>query len=239
MNDLLLLHGAIGAKSQFTEIAGDLEKNFRIHSLNFTGHGGKDFSESFSIEMFADDVLLYLSANGLESIDVFGYSMGGYVAVYLARFHPEKIGKVFTFATKFSWTPEIAQKEIRFLDSEKIELKLPAFALELKHRHIPSDWKKVLSETRSMMINLGNSNPLKDDDYKNINHKILIGIGDKDTMVTLEETISVYRQLPNAAFLVLPNTLHPLEKINVEQLVYHIRLFLMPQSEATDSLELM
>ncbi|CAF3356859.1 unnamed protein product, partial [Rotaria sp. Silwood2] len=39
--------------------------------------------DKFSIELFADDVVTYLEKNNLENIDVFGYSMGGYVAFSL------------------------------------------------------------------------------------------------------------------------------------------------------------
>ncbi|HEX2900608.1 MAG TPA: alpha/beta hydrolase, partial [Bacteroidia bacterium] len=48
---------------------------------------------------------------------------------------------------------------------------------------------------------------------------IRIGIGDRDTMVSLEETISAYRLLPNAQLFVMPNTPHPIEKIDVGRIV--------------------
>jgi hypothetical protein len=51
-------------------------------------------------------------------------------------------------------------------------------------------------------------------------------IGDKDSMVTLEETIEVYGQLKNANLAVLSNTEHPLEKINMEKLAQEIKIFL-------------
>ncbi len=38
-------------------------------------------------------------------------------------------------------------------------------------------------------------------------------IGDKDNMVTLEESTEVYRSLPNAKLAVLPDTKHPMDKV--------------------------
>jgi hypothetical protein len=61
--------------------------------------------------------------------------------------------------------------------------------------------------------------------YQNLQHKILIGIGDKDVMVTLEETIEVYRKLPNAALVVLPNTQHPIEKVDLKRISGEIKNF--------------
>jgi esterase/lipase len=225
MKHLLLLHGAIGAKDQFEPLAEKLKNDFTVHTLNFSGHGRLSLPGTFSIEVFADDVLNYLEDNQIDSIDIFGYSMGGYVALFIARRFPDKINRIFTLATKFEWTPDISARETKMLDAEKIAEKIPAFAKQLEHRHGLSDWKQVLSKTADMMRDLGADNPLKDTDYKSIQHQILIAIGDKDAMVTLEETVAVYRELPMANLLVLPNTQHPLEKVEVNRLAFEIGLF--------------
>jgi len=224
MQDLLLLHGAIGSKDQFAALTEKLKGHFNIHTLNFSGHGDANMSGSFSIAAFADKVLEYIHSKDIQTIDIFGYSMGGFVALYLAKRHPEKIGKIFTLATKFLWTPEIAQREIRMLDAAKIAEKIPAFANELEKRH-NTDWKIVLQKTADMMVGLGENNPLQTEDYKVIGNPVRIAIGDKDMMVTLEETIAVYRDLPNATFAVFPNTQHPIEKVDVERLAGEICSF--------------
>jgi hypothetical protein len=47
---------------------------------------------------------------------------------------------------------------------------------------------------------------------------VRISIGDRDKMVTLEESIRVYRLLEKGEFQVFPNTPHPLEKAPVDKL---------------------
>jgi esterase/lipase len=69
-----------------------------------------------------------------------------------------------------------------------------------------------------MMQGLGRDNALKLTDYNSIENKVLIMIGDKDQMVTLEETIDVYRNLKDSNLMVLPNTIHPIEKVNLNKL---------------------
>ncbi|MDF2436742.1 MAG: alpha/beta hydrolase [Bacteroidota bacterium] len=225
MEHILLLHGAIGAKNQLETISAGLQNNFIVHTLDFSGHGSAAMSDKFSIPGFAEDVIKYLESNKIESINIFGYSMGGYVALYLAARHPEKVRSVFTFATKFLWTPEIALKEIKMLDPEKISEKLPAFAAILKKRHSANGWKIVLQKTQEMMVEMGQTNPLTESDLEKIEQRILIGIGDRDTMVTLEETINVYRQLRNASLVVFPETQHPIEKVDQSRLTAEIVLF--------------
>lgn len=225
MQHLLLLHGAIGAKDQLFLLADKLKNDFTVHQISFSGHGGNAMPDLFSIETFVSDVLNFLSEKKIHSINIFGYSMGGYVGLYLAKHYPEAVNKIFTLGTKFLWTPEVAQKEIKMLDPQKIEDKIPAFAKALEARHHPNNWKEVLKKTGEMMKTMGDKNPLHLNDISEIEHPVQIGIGDKDTMVTLEETIDVYRQLKNASFIVLPNTHHPIEKVDADRLANEIRNF--------------
>ena len=121
MQHLLFLHGAIGAADQLQPIADQLKIKFHTHLFNFSGHGGKPQTEPFSIPTFAAEVLNYLEEHKITKINIFGYSMGGYVALYLAKHHPEKINTIFTLATKFLWTPAIAQQEIKMLNAEQVD----------------------------------------------------------------------------------------------------------------------
>ena len=152
--------------------------------------------------------------------------MGGYVALYLAKHHPERIHKIITLATKFKWDEVIAAKEINMLQAAKIEEKLPAFAISLQNRHAPDDWKKVLEKTAVMLFEMGKDNPLQKDDYLNIQHPALLMPGDKDKMVTLEETQEVCQTLPNGQLSILQNTPHPIELVNTTALADKIIAFL-------------
>ncbi|HET6228289.1 MAG TPA: alpha/beta fold hydrolase [Bacteroidia bacterium] len=225
MQHLLLLHGALGAADQFQPLIAALSNTHHIHAINFYGHGGETNIEAFTIETFADQVLTYLQRNNIDKANIAGYSMGGYVALYLAKKHPEKVNKIFTLATKFLWTPAIAEQEIKLLNPEKMAEKLPAFAQTLEKRHAPNDWKMLLNKTAKMMIGLGNHSPLTSADLQKIDVPVLISTGDKDNMVTLEETIAAYRQLKKANLLVLPATAHPIEKVNIARLASEMELF--------------
>ncbi len=226
MKNLLILHGAIGSKEQFELLKKQLENQYHIHSINFSGHGGEAFKTTFNITQFADDVLVYLNQQHISTVEIFGYSMGGYVALYLAKNAPDRINKIITLGTKFSWTPEIAQQEIKMLDAEKIEEKIPAFAELLKLRHTPNNWKEVLIKTAEMMLEMGQKNPLTLNDYKTIRHQVKIGLADQDEMVTLEETVAVAEAIPLAQFYQLENSKHPIEKVNLQQLTQEIVEFI-------------
>lgn len=221
MQSILLLHGAIGAAAQLQPLAGILSDRFSVHTLNFKGHGGEPAAEEpFSMELFARQVLDYMDQHQLQSPVVFGYSMGGYVGMYIARHHPERISRLITLATKFHWDEGVAAKQQRSFDANVILEKAPAFAEQLQLLHGADKWKEVLTKTGAMLTAMGNRNILTPEDYPQIQTPTLLMQGDKDRMVTLEETIAVYRGMPAgmASLCVLPDTPHPLENADLKML---------------------
>ena len=166
-----------------------------------------------------------MELEGLQQAAIFGYSMGGYVGMYLALHHPEKVSRLVTLATKYRWDAAIAAKETQMLDADKIALKVPAFAVSLEQRHM-ADWKKVLRKTATMMAEMGNDEPLKPEDVQQVVTPTLVLLGDRDKMVTLEETRATYHAVPNGQFGILPNTQHPIEEVDTRLLVQLITTFL-------------
>lgn len=220
---ILLLHGAIGAKDQLEPLKEMLSANYKVYTMSFVGHGERDaVSAPFSMQLFAEDVIQFLDKNGIESISIFGYSMGGYVAMYLAKYYASRVKNIIILGSKFYWNEEIASKEIKMLNAEKIEEKIPNFAKVLATRHVGSDWKTVLDKTKTLLIALGENNTLKLEDYTTINHHVLVLLGDNDSMVTKEESEAVVNKLPNGRFSILLSSDHPIEKVDLNHLVNKI-----------------
>ncbi|AXG68486.1 tropinesterase [Kordia sp. SMS9] len=225
--NLLLLHGALGSEAQLKSLQELLANDFNVHTLNFEGHGGRTFTHEFEMERFANNVVEKLQTLGISNTHIFGYSMGGYVALTLAKKHPEKVDKIVTLGTKFNWSFESAQQEIKLLNPEKIEEKVPAFAKRLHELHQPNDWKKVMHKTAEMMLDLANGKKLTNSDLQEIQHKTLIAIGALDNMVTLEESENAATQLPNGTFKIVENVKHPIEKVDLNVLANLIRDFVV------------
>src|SRR5688572_24423855 len=152
-----------------------MEDNFKVHLINFSGHGGEITDKSFDMDLFSKNVIDYLDRNQIEKADVFGYSMGGYVALWIARFFPLCIDRISTLATKFDWSQESAAREVSMLNPEKIQEKLPQFAQSLQERHAPADWKIIMKKTSEMMIGLAKK-PLKESDFNQIRNPVLVCI---------------------------------------------------------------
>jgi pimeloyl-ACP methyl ester carboxylesterase len=217
--DILLLHGALGSKTQFDKLIPLLKEHYNVHTLNFEGHGGRSTQNAFSIDLFRKNTLDYLEAQQLSAVTIFGYSMGGYVALSLALQKPEMVKRIVTLGTKFDWTPRSAEKEGKMLNPEKIKQKIPHFAKILEATHSPNDWEEVMHKTAQMMLGLGNGNALNIDELAQIKTPTLIGIGNKDHMVGIEESESAANALANGRLKVLEDVQHPIEKVDAEVLL--------------------
>lgn len=226
MKNLLFLHGALGDAAQFSKLKSELENSFPIYTLNLPGHGGEPFGTDFSINGFAWETLRFLDENGMGTVDIFGYSMGGYVALQLARIAPERVGSIMTLATKFDWSPESAERESKMLDPEKMMAKVPAFAQNLAERHAPNDWKMLLQKTAGLMMELGKHKLLDEKALAEISQPVLVCRGELDQMVSQEESEWAAAALPKGQLQIFPETPHPFEKVATEKIAETIRRFL-------------
>ena len=134
----------MGSEVQLQPLQKLLETDFTVHTLNFEGHGGRSSAHEFDMERFADNIVEKLQTLEISNTHIFGYSMGGYVALTLAKKHPDMVNTIVTLGTKFNWSVESAQQEVKMLNPAKIEEKVPAFAKRLHELHQPNDWKEVM-----------------------------------------------------------------------------------------------
>ncbi|TCZ65110.1 alpha/beta hydrolase [Flaviaesturariibacter aridisoli] len=224
MRPLLLIHGALGSPDTLQPLAALLRNQFTLHCPALPGHAGVPTAE-YRMEGLVDFLATYLDREGLERPLLFGYSMGGYAALALAARAPGRLGAVATLATKLHWTSETAAKEARMLQPESIEAKVPAFAARLARRHAPLDWKAVVAGTAALMQDLGDHPQLTAEQYRRISDPVLLLLGDRDQMVSVEETRDAFAQISGAQLGLLPGTPHPLEKVPVELLAGMLRHF--------------
>lgn len=226
MQHLLLLHGAIGSSVQMIPLANALKDRYIIHTPDLPGHGSNAMTESFDMQLLTAFVKDYILSNNLQEACVFGYSMGGYIALLLAKEEPSLVKKIITLATKFHWDEETAAKESRMLDPSVIEEKLPQFAKTLKGRHSQNDWRQLLGHTAVMLEGLGKHNLLKPEDYKAIDKPVMVMLGDRDKMVSLDETVAVSKMMSSSSLAILPQTPHPIEAAPVDLLAFMVTHFL-------------
>ena len=217
LDTILLLHGALGTSEQFNELKELLSAKYNVLVLNFEGHADSKSKDEFTLELFVANALELLDRSKVRKTHIFGYSMGGYVALKMALKEPDRISKIVTLGTKFNWSKEATEKEVQLLNPEIMEQKVPRFAEVLSKLHY--DWKSVVNRTSKLMISIESSSKLLCDDLGQIKNDVLIGIGTEDRMVSLEESLNAVSCLGNARIEVLENTHHPFETVDKVKLM--------------------
>lgn len=215
-SSLILLHGAIGAASQFEQLMGKLSQDFDVHAFDFSGHGNNSYTGNLNMEIFEGDITNYMDANDLNQCNLFGYSMGGYAALNLSMKHPKRVLRIMTLGTKWYWNKDIANKETKMLHADTISEKVPAFAEMLHLRHSGQGWKPLLERTIEMMIQLGEDGGFKEADLAGIDLPVKICLGSEDRMVTMDESVNTAENLPNGTFELLNGVSHPIEKLDMD-----------------------
>jgi pimeloyl-ACP methyl ester carboxylesterase len=89
---VVLLHGLASAARTWSVFTAVLPT--RSHALDLRGHGGSPHAGDYSLETMADDVLAFLDTHDLATVDLVGHSMGGAVALLVARRAPARVRRM-------------------------------------------------------------------------------------------------------------------------------------------------
>ena len=221
---LVLLHGALGAAAQLAPLLDRLAVDAPVLAPDLPGHGGRSAEDGpFSMQGFADDLRARLADAGFAHAAVFGYSMGGYVALHLAAVAPDVVRAVGTLGTKLAWTPAAAALETRQLDAATIRAKVPRFAALLADRHGEARWEGLLARTATLLRDLGDDPPVTPASLAAIACPVRLGVGDRDATVTLDETRDAVAALAHGELEVLPGTGHPFERAPLDRVAFGVR----------------
>lgn len=231
MENLILLHGALGAASLMYKLSRALDEVAVVHVLDFSGHGDAAWpEEAFSTSLFEQDALQFMDARDIESAHFFGYSLGGFVALKLAKNHPTRVKSITTLATKFDWTEAISARECKNLDAANLEEKAPRFVKSLVNIHQKNDWKVVVAATQTFLSAM-HLDKFSSSDFESIKTPVRLMVGDRDKMVSIQETMNAWHLLPNAEFAVLPDCHHSWEQVDRELLKILIEKFMEANTE--------
>lgn len=205
---LVVLHGAAGATMLETApLIGHLEQRFHVLALDFAGHGATDAiaDADFGIPFFADNVLALFDAFELDKAHLFGFSMGGYVALHFASNHPQRIDRLAVHAANLIWDEPLVEAMNARLNAESIIEKYPALTSHLETAH--GDWQQLFKRMQQMVRKLPEHTGVLEA-VASITQTALVSAVDNDDLFTLDAPLTLHRMLPNSTLAILPGTRH-------------------------------
>jgi pimeloyl-ACP methyl ester carboxylesterase len=223
---LVLLHGSNASGPEMEPLARLLRPHFELRAPNLLGHGGRPVPDGYSLEEMSEDLIAWLDSERIGRCDLFGYSVGGYVALHAARRHPDRFRAFATLAAKYLFD-ESAVKHVVHL-SQPARLARPEIGRkpEMERAHGARNWEKVALNTCELFRRLGERPPLSEADLTRINVPALIVSGDRDPLVSAEESRRLADLLPFARLALFPGPAHPLKEVPLDQVVRAFRSFI-------------
>ena len=214
---LLLIHGGTATSQSWASHLPAFTKHFRVIAPDSRGHGRTDNpTGELGFHVMADDVAALIQALGLQRPLVLGYSDGGQIALELGMRYPGLAGALVLGGTQFRFS-EAYLEAVRELwgiaegeevDPEKLEREQPEWVAYLReaHGHVygPEYWKTYVQQIALLWLT-----PLRytSEALAAVTDPVLLLTGDRDGVAT-EESIELFRLLPNAELAVAPASDH-------------------------------
>jgi pimeloyl-ACP methyl ester carboxylesterase len=215
---LLLLHGGLfNIDLQFDQVLPALAETRQVIATDFQAHGRTgDIDRPLTSAHLASDVVGLLQHLGLPRVDVFGFSVGGAVALHLAIRRPELLRKLIVSSASFhpdGDRPEFAQSA----GSMKVEMiaGTPMEQEYLAKSPNPDKLQDLLDKLGAFDHGFAG---WSDSDIEGIAAPTLITLGDCD-LVTLDHAVRFLRLrggdvngdfvgVPGSQLAVFPGTTH-------------------------------
>jgi pimeloyl-ACP methyl ester carboxylesterase len=214
---LVVLHGAYMTIETMGEIVPSLAESRQVIAVELQGHGRTaDIDRPLSYEQMADDVSALLAETGIDKADVFGYSMGGGVALQVAIRHPEVVRKLVVGSA--SYTSDSMYPELLAMIptiTPEVFAGSPIEEAYLRTAPNPEDFPNLVAKLKQLDMEPYAWPP---EDIRGISAPTLLIIGDSDA-IRPEHAAELFRMLgggvmgdlaglPKSQLAVLPGTTH-------------------------------
>jgi pimeloyl-ACP methyl ester carboxylesterase len=178
---LILLHGGLGALEMWGSNLPALAEKHQVIAVDLQGHGRTaDIDRPLSVYHMSDDIAALIQHLGLEKPDIFGYSLGGGVALQTAIRHPKLVGRLVVVSTPIrrdAFYPEILQQQ-GFVSGKAAEMmkNTPMYQLYASVATRVEDFPRLLDKIgEAMKVEFDFS-----EDVANITAETLLVAGDAD-----------------------------------------------------------
>lgn len=207
---LVVLHGANGCGAEMEPLAAVMRPYADVLMPDLAGHGKREPVAEFTIEGLAQDLIDFIVREKLERPILLGYSIGGYVALRVARIAPERIRAVCTIAVKHVFDDGTDKRWMFIGTPAYIREKKPWRVAELERAHPDRDWEDVARASVRLFGRLGEQAPLSPRDLASIRVPVFAISSDRDQLVPWKETVALARAIPGARAAMFYGVAHPL-----------------------------
>lgn len=214
---LVVLHGAYMSTDSMGPFVEEMATDRQVVAVDFQAHGRTaDIDRPITYDDMASDTVALLGELGLEEVDLFGYSMGGTVALRVAMDHPDLVRKLVVASA--SYTSAGARPGLWAMIETITPETFAGTPFEAEYRRVaanPDDFPVLVEKLVALDRRILDWTP---EDVQGIAAPTLLIVGDSD-ILELEHVAEFFTHLggnvagdmaglPEDQLLVLPGTTH-------------------------------
>lgn len=207
---IVMLHGAAGCTTLETApLMRLLETEFHVIAVDLQGHGASPATNTpISFDTFSDDILALLDVLSVDRAALFGFSMGGNVALHVARRAPDRIRAVAAHGANVTWTEERAVDMQARLNADRLAKRSDHLVQHLSAHH--NDWDQLFRRMHDWVATLPEQTPEMQQMAREVTVPTLVSCVDRDDLFPLSETLTLHSLVPDARLEVFRGTHHAL-----------------------------
>jgi pimeloyl-ACP methyl ester carboxylesterase len=213
---LVFVHGLGGESLNWVPAMLDLRHKFHVYAIDLLGHGETAKPDiAYSIEQQSEMLRQFLATQNIQSADLVGVSMGGWVVLKLAVEHPEVVNRlVVADAAGLKFQTDITVKT--FLPANTDELKAFMARLTPRHFHPPytveRDFLNQVAEdawiTRRIFASFLTYQDVLDGKLQEVKAPTLIIWGRQEKLIPLSVGEEMKQQIPDSSLLLCTDSGH-------------------------------
>ncbi len=233
--NLLLLHGGLSSSEDFDRVLPNLEKSFRVITVDRGGHGrSSDSGEPFAYSAMAEEMKAFLDVVGVTSTAILGWSDGGVVGYHLASRYPRLVTSLVAIGAN-TRVDGMAAETVAWIRAKSTPESLLADVPGVADRYrrlspAPERLLDFLRRSRDLWLRDPYIAP---DDLKRIEAPVLLLAGDTRD-IRVEHLLEIRASLRQARLCILPGASHFLLQEKPHLLLPIVLDFLAPGLEAKD-----
>jgi pimeloyl-ACP methyl ester carboxylesterase len=225
---IFFVHLAATLDNWDPRIIDSIAKNHHVVAFDNRGVGASTGQVPDTVEAMADDAYTFVKALGFTKIDIFSFSLGGFVAQALVVKHPDLVRKLVLTGTGPKGGKDIDKvagityfdilratltrsdpKEVLFFNRNATgKPAARAFVNRLKERTVDRDAPikvKALQTQLKAIKRWGRGTP---DDLSTFTQPTLIANGDNDRMVPSTLSEDLHRRIEGSELIIYPDSGH-------------------------------
>jgi pimeloyl-ACP methyl ester carboxylesterase len=209
-------------------VVDGIAAHHRVIAFDNRGVGGTGSSVPSTVDQMGSDAIAFITALGMQKVDLFGFSLGGGVAQMVALQRPDLVRRMVLAGTgprggggidkmativgaaylKAALTRSDPRNFLFFPRTPGGKRAAADYLGRLKERTHDLD-KGISMQARIAQIQaIRHAGKSKPDDLSVITQPVLVANGDKDLMVDSSHSADMARRLPNSTLIIYPDSGH-------------------------------